>query len=741
MPGTHSPISRHFFTLNGNVLTSGGAKNLAKGQFTIVDSEKAGANGAVVVTNFAGMPDSTVYAMRLGKSPLPKNRTVYDSKPYSSQLFTIKDLVSVKGNFPQVTEQQFDELLIGYDGLNANTAITLEEGMSVPFDLELYGDHISYQSGGEKCYLVKIHFGKEKGETNQDMVRRAVERLKQQTLPGGVPITEMVDITTVDSSNPPLAGTSYTFSDLAVVDEGDSNALAIVQAQYPQYKVVVKMRSGLTTIYSILHPTASSLPAFNKVVSSAYIKNCADCAAGYTELAGGFVYSVTIEDDGIDLTTTVDDLPGFVTGTAIRQGVRDGRGLYTIVTDDALTQAEIAAYVATAGVKTTATIELLGEVKDVCSDVDTITIAWTNVEVCYAQADSYNLQLKDNDCGESRLTELRAYYPELTIVEGKAAGNGSQTVTLTGTSGTANINVGGVNYLATFATSLTQTATNFVTANAAAILTATGLVVTANTGVLTFAGNADFLPVSIANATTNLAGTVSSITYTTVATVGGCQRVYSTQVITNVVCEECSDEFIGQFTSVPPSDFDFTSWELAKGAANTTALMGIRIKGKPFIMYPGEAMRDMVPFYETSTRLSVSAGYVTEENESFEPINRNIFNVKRLSRAQDRDNLGGHLMQWESVSQAYFDGTRRHKELFAKAVFGQESVLEFDKQYVSAEITVQDCKYSQSVGSRSDIGITYIVVAELGREAAMIAYINKLAARAGLAAIKPTAVV
>ena len=71
MPGLHSPFSRHLFTLNGNVLASGGAKNLAKGQFTIVKSGVASANGAVVVSDFAGLPDSTVYEMRLGKAVTP----------------------------------------------------------------------------------------------------------------------------------------------------------------------------------------------------------------------------------------------------------------------------------------------------------------------------------------------------------------------------------------------------------------------------------------------------------------------------------------------------------------------------------------------------------------------------------------------------------------------------------------------------------------------------------------------
>jgi hypothetical protein len=87
------------------------------------------------------------------------------------------------------------------------------------------------------------------------------------------------------------------------------------------------------------------------------------------------------------------------------------------------------------------------------------------------------------------------------------------TVTLTGTSGTANINIGGTNYLATFNTSLTVTADDFRTTHAAAILSAKGVVVTDNdAGVLTFTANVSgisFTTPTVTNATGNLAGTVA----------------------------------------------------------------------------------------------------------------------------------------------------------------------------------------------------------------------------------------
>jgi hypothetical protein len=80
-------------------------------------------------------------------------------------------------------------------------------------------------------------------------------------------------------------------------------------------------------------------------------------------------------------------------------------------------------------------------------------------------------------------------------------------ITLTGTGGTANITIAGVNYLATFNTDLTTTASDFVTSHAAAILAATGQVVTSSGAVISFLGFGD--RVKIANATSDLAGTMT----------------------------------------------------------------------------------------------------------------------------------------------------------------------------------------------------------------------------------------
>ena len=729
--GLHKPFDRDFFLINGNVLTTGGSKNLAKGQFAIVDVKNPTINGAKVVADFAGHSRENIYEFRLGKHKVANTRTAQNSKAYSSLPWKASQIKDIYVSAPKTTVQKFDDIIIGYDGINPETGMAFEEGDTTVIDIILSGKPIG--ALGEYCeYRFKIHFGVINGQTNQQVVEAAVERIKAELLPTGVSILDYIDVKIVDSSNPALSGTAWVFSTLTLTDAGDSNALALVQAQYPLYRVEITERVGVTSTYTILHPSSVSLADYTTSLPS-LIKGCEDCGAGYTELDAGIVYAVTIEDDGADLTTTVDDIAGFVTGTVVRKGNFDGKGVYTLVVSDILTDAQITTFVTATAVKGTATFTLIGDVVAVCSNGTTTSTAWVNGDTCYASVESYTIQLKDSECGESRLEELQKSYPNLVIEEGRATGAASRALTLTGTSGTANINVGGADYLATFATDLTTTASNFVTAHAAAILAATGLVVTADTGVLTFTGEAEEFPaISIANATTNLAGTLAAIDFVVTSDAGGCQRVYSTTVVTDILCEECDPIFVGKFTSEAPKDFDFISWIKVDGTPNENATMGIRLTGKPFILDPDEWLIDEVPFYETSTRIKVAGGYIEEVNASTNQYNAN-FPVKVLSWAEDRDHLGANLREKEFEARVYFDGSLRHPgNNFAKAVLGEESVLDNRKQYVDYAVTVKDDGYAQGFASSMDTAITYHMHVEVGYHAAIESAINKLAVLANL---------
>ena len=107
---------------------------------------------------------------------------------------------------------------------------------------------------------------------------------------------------------------------------------------------------------------------------------------------------------------------------------------------------------------------------------------------------------------------LSTEYPATTGVS-------TQVITLSGSGGTANVNIGGTNYLATFATDLATTVANFSTANKTAIETATGGTLSHSGATLTLTdATIGFPTITVTNVTTNLAGSVGSLT--NIATTG-----------------------------------------------------------------------------------------------------------------------------------------------------------------------------------------------------------------------------
>lgn len=92
---------------------------------------------------------------------------------------------------------------------------------------------------------------------------------------------------------------------------------------------------------------------------------------------------------------------------------------------------------------------------------------------------------------------------------------GKKTLTLSGTSGTANVTINGRTFLATFSSSLTQTATNFVNDHAASIAAFFGNAVVTSSGadIIVEAGIPGMnVTTSIANVSGNLNGSVANTT-------------------------------------------------------------------------------------------------------------------------------------------------------------------------------------------------------------------------------------
>lgn len=741
----HKPVDRDFFLIGGNVLKSGYSLNLAKGQIGLFDLENPTKNGLMAVSNITGYPKNKEYVLRMGSDNSTVSRTS-NSKASSTYQFKLNEVLDVRVSAPTSSSQIVDNVVLGYDGVNASTAIKFKKGDRKTVFMKLSGNWIGLL--GYPDNFVTVEYTMEADSCSPldecvecdgcmevncaPMVFKAVEYLKNFELRGGVKVSDGVEITPVKSctTSPTFVETNYDFYSLIVSDIGDDNALALVQAQYPLYQVNRIDRSGTKTTYQIVAPQGTVVAAYTQSIASV-LKGCATCPAGYSAVAGGVLYNITLEDDGVDNTALVQAIPNAVAGTALKNGQNSGVGTYSVLLSQKLISAQITTFVTA---NKTSTVDELGLISAICTNGTITSVAWTVTSTCKMSEASYKLTLPDTECGTNRLAELQAAYPNNTVA---LSGTSKKTITLTGTSGTGNIAVAGVNYLTTFNTDLTTTASNFVTTNAAAILAATGAVVTSVGAVITITDNTIYFPtITFTNLTLTLGGTVSGLVAVGTVT-GGCQTEYTIIVPTNIVCDECSPIYKDIYKAEEPRPYDIYKWEtIDPSPSYSDCLCGIKFKGKEFIVCPDEFLRDELAFEESSVMIEVSGGYVTEVREGIDNMIESPMKVTYLSKWQPRTHLGGNLWTREDESRNFFTGESKHNDtLVSKMLAGDTSHIESCSQYVDIAIDIRRNQYSQGMTGTAEFTNTYHIFAEYGRHADAIGLANLIAAGAGLPAV------
>lgn len=434
--GLHKPFDRSFFVIGGKVMTSGGSLQLAKGQFGIFDTSKASPNGLEAVSSFKGRPKKTKYEIKVGKTDVPVTRS-QSNKSFSSYPFKVSDVTGIKVSVPNKKEQEVDELAVGYNGIDPDTAITFRPGSRYNMVVRLSGESIGLL--GYKDNYVDINVPMEAGacppyESCDDcdncaevealpIITKAVEFLKNFNLRGGVPVKEFIEVSpTKDCTTAPvLTETPYKFMELSVDDLGDDSALAIVQSQYPENKVVRVGRNGTKSVYQVVIPSDGTISDYQVTIGS-LIKGCETCPSGYTATNSGFVYAITLEDDGVDKTADIQLLPNAVEGTAEKSDTQnDGVGFYTVLLSQELSDTDLNTFIAS---NPTATVSMVSEVDALCNpDVQPAAVAWVENGTCNVAAIEYKITLPDNTCGQDRLSELQSAYPDMNVqLEGTSGG-------------------------------------------------------------------------------------------------------------------------------------------------------------------------------------------------------------------------------------------------------------------------------------------------------------------------------
>jgi hypothetical protein len=639
-------LERDFFVLDGKTITSGGSLNVTNGVLAVVseDPKDLTQNGRKVLSSFSGLSKDKSFSILMGSQDLSVSLNT-TNKAYASPAFKLSDIVEYRVEAPNRSGAIVDDFVLGYNG-KVGTEIKIGKATSTFVDITLSGApmyNLGYENG-TITHKLEMHYPyvNEDGVcsdcatgivTMQEIVENAISKFSKTLLLGQTPITDYIDIYAVNSFNAAVTGTDYKFFTLNLADSGTKDALARVQAQYPAFKVVQTNNADSDTTYTILAPTATTLASYTSTPPASKIKGCPTCPAGYSTIASGVVYSIAIEDDGVDVKANLATLPGFVASSNVKIGSSQaGVGTYTVVVTAPITDAQIATFKAVNAVNSTSVFDLAGNVQSVCKNSTVTTTAWVaGTEIGTAVAKTYSIVVKDDVCNTPNLVALQASYPTLTIVQGATA---------------------------------------------------------------------------------------------------NCQTTFTTTTLSNIVFPECALAFRQLFESKAPKNFGVNVWTGASPVYDVNALMGIRVKGKPFVIAGDEYTKDEIPFYATSTRIAIAGGQASMIAESWNSQPR-PFAVKVFTIASDPESLGGTLWNREEASRLTLDGFDKLKgNNYGKAMWGQESRISALKQYMTYTVTIKaPNQYTVQNYSAPRVNLNFVV--EVGRHENIETLLNSLAQAAG----------
>ena len=463
----HGATPRHFVV--NSVAKTGRSLNIAKGQWAVIDVDaQPDSDGLKIISTFDGLSKDSKVQLYHGSPEITPNRSE-SNKANRSTDFKLSDIEQIRVSAPK-EGIKVDEQILGFNGFDDDSAITLEPGDDEEISLKLSGPALGILGYQDEAVIITERLSAPNTAkattqaeatagawTDQKVVEEAVERLNRTIVMGSIPLSDYVDITPVNSNAGASAGTDAVFYNLIVGDGGTHTDLGTVKSQYPTLDIKKSETGLLGTTYTVV---ASAAPADFTINKAWQVKGCADCPAGYSELEDGYVFSISVEDDGADSTLAIEAIStNVVVGSAVKVNEEGGLSTYTVVVSEDLTDAEKETFL-TANEE--AIIDLVArDVTEVCSPDVLETISWAEGSTCKTKTETYTIIVGHEDCDQAPTAAIQAAYPELTI---------------------------------------------------------------------------------------------------TVVSSANCSTKYSTVVTTNIVCEECSEQFRGLFTSEAPLEFGVHPW-------------------------------------------------------------------------------------------------------------------------------------------------------------------------------------
>lgn len=214
-----------------------------------------------------------------------------------------------------------------------------------------------------------------------------------------------------------------------------------------------------------------------------------------------------------------------------------------------------------------------------------------------------------------------------------------------------------------------------------------------------------------------------------------CVSVFETTVETTPSCSEgCNQAIVQQvFTSEAPRSFGLNNYWYPVEEADVagTTKCGFEVKGKPIVLNPSECTYDELPFIMTSSRiLGLSGGYPVDYSLN-SMVPKGTWRILQLDRAQDLDNLGGNLREWEQKGRFYFKNEKPYRSAIERSMTGSESRLDGLTQYSDLFVNIEGSNKA-GLNEKEYKYLSYHVLVPFGRTTKMETLLRNLAGAAGL---------
>lgn len=409
--GVNKASDRYLMSDHGEVMNTGSSANLGKNVIGLFNIHEVDRNGAKAVDTTAPIEANSRAKFEVRQGILNKagvTRTL-SNKAKSTIPFKAKDVKNAWVTKPTITEQSFDELYIGYNGLEADSSLKFKPGLSFSTDITLWGSAMGMINAGGRYtvrYTSIIPDVDAYDTCGPDLdfcspvdcreeTLNMVKYLRSYLLPGQIPLTNYVDIDPVFSTVNAGVTTAYKVMELSIPTFDAGKDIGKVQAQYPNLKIVV---DELTHKFQTIVPATATVADFVQGIAD-IVPGCDGCPTGFTEIEGGFMYSVRALAE-----PTIDDATIELVGEDKATGVK----FFLVLVADKLEEADIN--------DIAGDVIFLGSKSALCSNNSTTSTAWTEVSQGTATTHKYTIVLAD-DCNGTRIEELQEIYPDLVITE------------------------------------------------------------------------------------------------------------------------------------------------------------------------------------------------------------------------------------------------------------------------------------------------------------------------------------